>query len=92
MNKAPKKSKMTKATERVAEFAGYYTALGMRVTGGNRGNHPAGTKALANVHSVMSLVNSFENAAVSENFSTGRAELVVWDKAHPEQTVKLTAI
>ena len=91
MSKAPKKSKMTKATERVAEFAGYYTALGMRVTGGNRGTHPAGTKALANVHSVMSLVNSFENAAVSENVSTGRVELLVWDKAHPEQTVKLTA-
>ena len=43
MSKAPKKSKMTKATERVAEFVGYYTAIGMRVTGGNRGNHPAGT-------------------------------------------------
>ena len=84
-------SKATKATERVAEFAGYYTALGMRITGGNRGNHPAGTKANANVPSIMKLVNSFENAAVSENFSTGRAEMVVWDKAHPEQTVKLTA-
>ena len=85
------KSNITKATERVAEFVGYYTALGMRITGGNRGNHPDGTKANANVPSIMNLVNSFENAAVSENFSTGRAELVVWDKAHPEQTVKLTA-